>query len=123
MQVKTSPYFDELYPTLDILIQQAIAKFVSHVEQHGLKGLQGRNKSSVPSSTHTKRQRAQFAYAQRHCLWHYHIGIPTYAGEHGDMTSEYVLHYQRFDDEIIIVDITTHPPFVLPSRESLTSQN
>lgn len=37
-----------------------------------------------------------------------------YVGEYGDMTSEYILHYQRFDDRIILLDITAHSPFVLP---------
>lgn len=36
------------------------------------------------------------------------------------MTSEYVLHYKRLDDEIVIVDLTVHPPFKLPSENTLT---
>lgn len=43
------------------------------------------------------------------------VKIPKYIGEHGDMTSEYVLHYQRFDEEIVLVDLAIHPPFRLPS--------
>lgn len=74
----------------------------------------GRNKSSALPNPHTKQERVDFAYAQKYCLWHYHIGIPYYVGEFGDMTSEYVLHYQRFEDRIILVDITSHPPFILP---------
>ncbi|STZ09176.1 Uncharacterised protein [Moraxella caprae] len=35
------------------------------------------------------------------------------------MTSEYILHYQRFDDEIVIVDMSAHPPFELPSIDRL----
>lgn len=58
--------------------------------------------------------KADFEYAQKYCLWHYHIGVPHYVGEFGDMTSEYILHYQRFDDRIVLLDITAHPPFVLP---------
>lgn len=115
MQVKTNRYFDELYSTLDIPTKQAIAVFVGHVEQHGLRGLVGRNKSSTPTNPRTKKQKARFAYAQKHCLWHYHIGIPYYVGEKGDMTSEYILHYQRFNDEVILVDLATHPPFELPT--------
>lgn len=42
-----------------------------------------------------------------------------HVGEHGDMTSEYVLHYQRFNDRIVIVDLTTHPPFTLLSLDNL----
>ena len=119
MQVKFSQYFIKLLDKQDESTQDIIMDFVDHVEEFGLRKLAGRNKSSVPSSTHTKRQRAQFAYAQRHCLWHYHIGIPDYQGEYGDKTSEYVLHYQRFDDEIVLVDMSPHPPFELPSVDYL----
>lgn len=119
VQVETSRYFDEIYPTLDILAQQAVARFVAHVEQNGLKGLVGRNKSSIPINPHSKKERDNTKIAQKHCLWHYHIGIPEYVGEHGDMTSEYILHYQRFNDKIVIVDMTSHPPFTLPSLDSL----
>lgn len=120
VQVETSRYFDEIYPTLDILAQQAVAKFVAHVEQNGLKGLAGRNKSSVPINPHSKKERDNAKIARKHCLWHYHIGVPYYVGEHGDMTSEYILHYQRFNDKIVIVDMTSHPPFTLPSLDNLT---
>lgn len=47
------------------------------------------------------------------------IGIPEYVGEHGDKTSEYLLYYQHFNDEIVLVDLLPHPPFVLPSVENL----
>lgn len=114
MNVEFSNSFKARLITFDEKTKQAILVFVAHVKQNGLHGLQGRNKSSAPINPHTKRQQAQFAYAQKHCLWHYHIGIPYYIGEHGDMTSEYVLHYQRFDDGIVIVDMTAHPPFELP---------
>lgn len=119
MQVDFSPHFLRLLNTLDEQSQDMIAEFVDYVEQNGLRGLQGRNKFSAPKNIHTKKQRANFDYAQKHCLWHYHIGIPYYVGEFGDMTSEYILHYQRFDSEIILVDITTHPPFKLPSQDKL----
>lgn len=115
MRVETNSCFDEQYWTLDTPTQQAIAKFVAYVEQYGLHGLKGRNKSSAPQNPHTKRERADFAYAQKHCLWHYHIGIPEYVGNDGDMTSEYVLHYQRFDDRIVLVGLSAHPPFELPT--------
>ncbi len=53
-------------------------------------------------------------------LWHYHIGIPNYEqASNGDMVSEYVLHYIRGEDHIIIVDLDSHPPFNLPSDEYL----
>ncbi|MDO4451034.1 MAG: hypothetical protein Q4B79_08785 [Moraxella sp.] len=119
MKVRTSKYFYQLFLTLSDDHQQKVFEFVAYVENYGLKGLAGRNKFSAPKNTHTKKQRANFDYAQKHCLWHYHIGIPYYVGEFGDMTSEYILHYQRFDSEIILVDIGIHPPFILPTLEKL----
>lgn len=119
MKVRTSRYFYELFLSLSEEHQQKIFEFIAHVEQHDLKNLAGRNKSSALPNPHTKRQQANFAYAQKHCLWHFHIGIPDYVGEHGDMTSEYILHYKRLDDEIVIVDLTIHPPFKLPNENAL----
>lgn len=118
MMVEFSDSFKAIMPTFDDKTRQMILAFVSHVRQNGLYGLEGRNKSSTPTNPHTKKERADFAHAQKHCLWHYHIGIPHYVGEYGDRTSEYVLHYQRFDDRIVLVGISAHPPFELPSIES-----
>lgn len=117
MQVDFSPKFLRLFNELDTQSQDVIADFVDYVEQYGLKGLVGRNKSSIPQNPHTKKERANFEYAQKHCLWHYHIGIPHYVGDDGDKTSEYILHYQRFDDRIVVLELSAHPPFVLPSVE------
>ncbi|OPH38506.1 hypothetical protein [Moraxella equi] len=119
MQVNFSLYFLRLLDKLDEQNQDRVAEFINHVEQNGLYGLAGRNKSSAPQNPHTKKERANFNHAQKYCLWHYHIGIPNYTGEFGDMISEYILHYQRFDDEIVIVDISSHPPFELPSIDKL----
>lgn len=59
-------------------------------------------------------------YAQTYRLWHYHIGIPNYTlSEKGDYTSEYVLRYILNDDEIILVNMSVHPPFDLPSVDYL----
>lgn len=119
MNIDFSDDFKARMPTFDDNIRQAVLIFVAHVKQHGLRGLQGRNKSSAPTNPHTKKERANFNHAQKYCLWHYHIGIPNYTGDDGDMTSECILHYQRFDDGIVIVDISTHPPFELPSLDKL----
>ncbi|STZ09204.1 Uncharacterised protein [Moraxella caprae] len=119
MQVNLSSYFLRLLDKLDEQSQDRVAEFINYVEQNGLYGLAGRNKSSAPQNPHAKKERANFDYAQKHCLWHYHIGIPKYVGDDGDMTSECILHYQRFDDKIILVDISTHPPFELPNQDKL----
>lgn len=114
MKVETSTGFDEQVMHFSYEDRIKIALFIQQVEQNGLRGLEGRNKPSTPANLHTKKERADFAYAQKHCLWHYHIGIPHYVGEWGDKTSEYVLHYQRFDDKIVLVGLSAHPPFILP---------
>ncbi|MDO4440809.1 MAG: hypothetical protein Q4B81_01340 [Moraxella sp.] len=48
------------------------------------------------------------------------MGIPNYVEQaNGDLTSEYILHYCYYDDVIVLVDIATHPPFVLPDEVKL----
>lgn len=63
-------------------------------------------------------------YAQLHQLHHYHIGIPCYtASSRGDLTSEYILHYQKISDfEIKLIDLDFHPPFILPKVELINSE-
>lgn len=117
MKVIFSDGFAEQFWAFDDDTANIITDFAIYVEQHGLRGLEGRNKPSTPANRHTKKERADFAYAQKHCLWHYHIGMPCYVGEWGDKTSEYVLHYQRFDDRIVLIGLSAHPPFVLPIVE------
>lgn len=119
MKVDFSDDFKARMPTFDDDIRQAVLMFVAHIAKYGLRGLKGRNKSSAPNDPHTKKEQARHNYAQKYCLWHYHIGIPNYVGDDGDMTSQYILHYQRYDDGIVIVDLTTHPPFTLPSQDKL----
>lgn len=119
MKVIFTPQFKlwlKNYPKAD---QIKIGLFVEHVKQFGLDNLQGRNKSSDNVPTDDPNWLQKVKYTQAYRLWHYHIGIPDYAGEFGDMTSEYILHYQRFDDEIVIVDMSAHPPFELPSIDRL----
>lgn len=119
MKVAFADSFAQNFLQFDDDVRDAIMNFVIHIETHGLHKLAGRNKSSALPNPHTKRQQANFIYAQKHCLWHYHIGIPQYVGEDGDMTSEYIVHYQRFDDEIVLIDLDFHLPFTLPTEEKL----
>ncbi len=71
--------------------------------------------------TDDKEWLAKVKYAQRHKLWHYHIGIPFYVDDgKGYLTSGYVLHYQQLDEtHIKLVDIDWHPPMILPSEPYL----
>ena len=94
-----------------------IFEFIAHVEQYGFDGLKGRNKAShhVPKDHPNWSERVQ--HALDHNLWHYHIGIPNYElSNQGDCTSEYVLHYILGDDFIKIVEMSPHPPLILPQN-------
>lgn len=103
--------------------QLKINAFVEHVKAHGLTNLHGRNKNSDNVPTDDPNWLTKVRYAQAHKLWHYHIGMPSYeTATNGEQVSEYILHYQRFDDEICIVAMTSHPPFELPATEYLTMQ-
>lgn len=57
---------------------------------------------------------------QKHKLWHYHIDIPHYeTANNGEQVSEYILHYQKFDDEIRLISINSSQSFKLPSESQL----
>ena len=124
MKVTFSDPMKAQLPEFSDEIRQAVLNFVAHVKEHGLRGLQGRNKSSVPDNVHTKKEQVNYAYAQKHCLWHYHIGInETWYGysesSKGDFTSEYVIHYMKEKDCIVLVYMSSHPPFKLPPEDYL----
>lgn len=120
LDVKFTPLFEQWLKNYPIADQIKIADFILHVRQYGFSGLQGRNKSSdhVPKDDPNWSERV--SYAQKYHLWHYHIGIPCYIkSEQGDYVSEYLLHYMKYDDYIILVDMTPHPPFHLPPEQYL----
>lgn len=97
-----------------------IAEFIQFVNEYGLIGLVGRNKNSDNVPKDDPNWSKKVAYAQKHRLWHYHIGIPYYeTANNGDLVSEYILHYQRFDDSVHIVAMSYHPPFELPSENQM----
>lgn len=100
--------------------QEQIRAFVKHVELYGLNNLKGRNKSSDHVPHHHSNWSERVAYAQKHKLWHYHIGIPNYEiTQNGEYVSEYILHYIREENEIKLVALSYHPPFELPSEQYL----
>ncbi|MBV7388307.1 hypothetical protein KRX11_06580 [Pasteurellaceae bacterium TAE3-ERU1] len=107
------------YPTED---KNKIIDFIYHVQKFGMIGLPGKNKSSDDVSTNDPQWLSKVLYAQEHNLWHYHIGIPNYDKSNGigKYTSEYILHYILGHNFIKIVDMTPHPPFILPSLTYLT---
>lgn len=123
MRVIFADFFDDILENCDEQTQNAVDEFVFHVKKYGLKKLKGRNKSSAVPST-TKKGIARYKFAQKHCLWHYHLGVPEYVEQSvGDFTSEMIVHYIRFDAFIVLIDIDKHPPFVLPTIEKLSYQS
>ncbi|UYZ74959.1 hypothetical protein LP123_04965 [Moraxella bovis] len=60
MKVKTSLAFDEQLALLSHADRIKIALFIQQIQQHGLRGLQGRNQSSAPTNPHTKKRASQF---------------------------------------------------------------
>lgn len=120
MQVKLAKLFKKEYDTLSGQNRLTIAQFIHHIEQFGFVGLKGRNKSSDNVPIGDPKRQDKIRYAQTHRLWHYHIGIPTYQqSPKGDHTSQYVLHYMLGDDYIVLVGLSAHPPFELPSESYL----
>lgn len=121
MNTRLSHWLRDNLENFDESIQIAVFSFMAYVETNGLKGLKGRNKSSAPPNPHTKKEHKHAKFAQKYCLWHYHLGVPCYVEQaSGDFTSEYILHYCYYDDVIVLVDVSTHPPFDLPSVDKLT---
>ncbi len=120
MNVIFGKLFNEYFKHYPLEDKRKIRLFIIHLKQHGFDGLEGRNKSSDNVPTDDPQWAKKVQYAQEHNLWHYHIGIPCYEeGNNGDQVSEYILHYIKGEHEIKIVDMSSHPPFELPSREYL----
>lgn len=115
MEVKFGVKFQQHMANFPKADRLKLTRFIVHVETHGFDGLTGRNKSSDNVPSDDPNWLTKIKYAQTHCLWHYHIGIPQYRlSEHGDFTSEYVLHYILQDECIVLVDLSPHPPLALP---------
>lgn len=121
MKVIFSNHFQREFENFDEILQIAVNAFVFHIQKQDMRGLIGRNKSSVDLTDTTKKGRERAKFAQKYCLWHYHLGVPNYTKQaNGDLTSEMILHYMKYDDLIVLVDITSHPPFNLPELDKLT---
>ncbi|WP_066803994.1 hypothetical protein [Moraxella oblonga] len=120
MKVIFADWLKQNFLSLDEVVRLAIVDFAVHVEENGVRELQGRNKSSILPNPTTKKEYKHAKFAQKYCLWHYHLGIPEYIEQrNGDKTSEYILHYCYYHDVIVLVDIGTHPPFSLPSVDKM----
>ena len=109
-------FFRNDYPKLPGEEQKIISTFIAEYIQYGFNAppLCGRNTSSADVPDDSKR-----AFALKHGLWHYHIGIPHYETRYGmgNWTSEQLIHYvnKNCKATIKLVCIDKHPPFVMPS--------
>ena len=125
MQVQITPKFEEyLKENFNDEDLEVIGQFVYHVELYGLEGLQGRNKKSDDIDTNDPNWLTKVRFVNQYNLWHYHIGInETWYGYQespkGDFTSEYVIHYMKEKDRIVLVYMSSHPPFKLPPKDYL----
>lgn len=120
MKVRFGIKFGEHLANFPVSDQLKIKAFADHVETYGFEGLIGRNKSSDEVPTDDPNWLAKVKYAQKYKLWHFHIGIPNYKlSAKGDYTSEYLLHYMREADFIVLVDMSPHPPLNLPDESYL----
>lgn len=121
LEVKFGTLFQQHFNNFPKTDKLVIANFIYHVQKFGFDGLKGRNKSSDDVPKDNPNWAKEVKHAQTHKLWHYHIGIPSYTqSDKGDFTSEYILHYILEQDFIVIVDMSSHPPFVLPTGDYLT---
>lgn len=85
-----------------------------------------RNKSSIDVPRDDPHFFSKVSFAKKHKLWHFHAGFYDFdcdlegyvISPKGDLTSQWIIHYQLHSPQhITIVDISAHPPLVLPSVE------
>lgn len=109
---------------LDDEQRELVDDFSFHFQAHGMKGWQGKfgPTDNVPHNDNNRAHKIWFA--QKHKLWHVHIGYPRWCASQNTLapykTSNYVVHYQRLtSDHIAIVDYGHHDPFHMPAKDVL----
>ncbi|MDD9177456.1 hypothetical protein [Aliivibrio sp. A6] len=86
-------------------------------------GVKVRNKPSWDVDKNDPEFLKKVTFAKNNNLWHIHAGFHGgySVSPKGDLVSQFVMHYQRQDDNIFrFADLTPHPPFSLPSESDLT---
>ncbi|MCK8044670.1 hypothetical protein MSG37_07220 [Shewanella sp. 1CM18E] len=101
-----------------------VVTFISEYLANGWDGsLNGKNIHSENVPTDDPNWLKKVEYAQKHDLYHYHIGIPYYEISDDYSTSEYVIHYKKIDNyHIKLVDLDYHNPMTLPKERYLEGE-
>jgi hypothetical protein len=98
------------------------------IDNYFIEGYRVRNKSSDNVRTDDPDFVSKVKFAQKHDLWHFHAGFYDFGydiegyevSSNGELTSQWVIHYQKFsDNHINVADLTPHPPFDLPPEDAL----
>lgn len=126
-KVEFSEHFTQKYDDISDPERSLIDDFVFHFRQFGLNGYCGKvaKTDNVPQVDPDRIHKIW--WANKHHLHHVHIGYPAWQpcrNPYGTyMTSEYMLHFQRFSQEYIaLVDYGSHNPFLIPERQMLFKQ-
>lgn len=101
-----------------------VTEFIVHINQNGFANLPGRNKQSNDPNTNNERYMELAQFAIQYKLHHYHIGVEEYEGQHGDKTSEFVVHYSfdHTENSASIISVSPHYPyFKLPTIDQINS--
>lgn len=102
-----------------------ITTFLSTYQVHGLSDFTRYEGKIAKSWRGCDTSSSDYEFARSNNLWHYHIGLPGYRQQHAKYkTSDWVLHFQREDSNIHLVDLYVHykydGSFYMPSARSLT---
>ncbi|HFW3089932.1 TPA: hypothetical protein ACIBE3_003549 [Salmonella enterica subsp. enterica serovar Reading] len=119
--VSFSKHFIGVFNELPENEQNKIVNFISHLKKYAWSNLEGRNKKSDDIDPRLPDYQEKVDFVNKFNLWHYHIGIKQYnlRKKYGDRTSRFVLHYMRKPEKVKIVDMSEHPPFILPLEPRL----
>lgn len=126
-QVEVGAHFSTLFETLSDEEKTLIEDFVFHFEAQGLKTFIGKKSPSDNVPITDPSRAVKIAYAKKHQLWHVHIGYPKWNASRNPagayQTSNYVVHFQRFNENhIALIDYGSHNPMGLPQKSYLFRQ-
>lgn len=109
--------------------QDAVLDFVVIYQGHGLNDQTKYPGRVSPSWHNLPVNHPNYAYTKQQHLWHYHVGLPDYAGAQlWGKTSDWVLHFQWPDrgPTVALVDLYQHytwdNKFYLPPKSALSEE-